>query len=411
MLLAAGMHIISSMRIAIFTNNYFPRVSGVAVAVDLHERGLRKLGHSTMVVAPDYAFGEDPAKVRVVRVKSLAFTRQRFAIPLNFLDRTVIDDEVARFNPDIIHTHQPFLLGKSALELADQLAVPLVYTFHTLYDMFAHYFMMDTEQVRKQVRDYVVNFCNCCDVVTMPTEPIRHYMIRNGVNTHTSTLPTGIDFSRFDHVSKTRIKKRIRRSRLEKFSHVLLYVGRLSREKNLSLAVQSLKRLKDQARNVCLVIAGEGPARKSLEKEAEKLSVDDRIIWAGFISQTELPEFYYLADVFLFPSNSDTQGIVLYEARAAGLPIVALDSMAARAIVEDDENGLFAKEDPKDFARKISEILDHPDRFNAPFDREPFSPETLVKRLEGLYDGALKKGRSRQARPLGTIFFPFFNPP
>jgi glycosyltransferase involved in cell wall biosynthesis len=124
-----------------------------------------------------------------------------------------------------------------------------------------------------------------------------------------------------------------------------------------------------------------------------------------------LAEFYYLADVFVFPSPADTQGIVLYEARAAGLPIVALDSMAARAIVEDDENGLFAKDDPRDFARKISEVLDHPDRFNTPFDREPFSSDTLIKRLEGFYEEAIKKGRTRQARPLGTIFFPFFNPP
>jgi len=399
------------MRIIIFTNNYLPRISGVAVAVDFQEKALRRLGHSTLVVAPDYAFGEESSKARVVRVTSLAFTKQRFAIPLNFLDRGFIEDEVARFNPDIIHTHHPFLLGKTALELADQLQVPLIYTFHTLYDMFAHYFMMDTKQVRKQVRDYVVNFCNCCDLVLIPTEPIRHYMIENGVNTGTATLPTGLDFSRFDHISKARLHKRARQLHLHKFSQVLLYVGRLSREKNIILAIKALKRLKDQGRNPVLVIAGEGPARKALEKEAARLGIDDRILWAGFISQHELPEYYYLADLFVFPSPADTQGIVLYEARAAGLPIVALESMASRAIVKDGENGLFARNDSRDFARKIAELLDHREKFNAPFMREEFSADTLVSRLEGFYEDAAERGRTRQARPLGTIFFPFFNPP
>jgi len=399
------------MRIAIFTNNYLPRVSGVAVAVNFQESALRKLGHQTLVIAPDYAISEEPTKVKVVRVKSIAITSQRFAIPLNFLDRGVIEEELTQFNPDIIHTHHPFLLGKTALELADQLQVPIVYTFHTLYDTFAHYFMMDTEQIRKQVRDYVVNFCNCCDLVLIPTEPIRKYMVGNGVNTKTAALPTGIDFSRFDHVSKTRVRKRAKQLQLDRFSNVLFYAGRISREKNLSLVIRALKRLKDQARNPCLLVAGKGPAQRALEREAVKLGIDSRVVWLGFVDQSDLPEYYYLADLFVFPSNSDTQGIVLYEARAAGLPIVALDSMASRAIVKDGETGLFAKDDARDFARKVAEVLDHPEKFDAPFDRSQYSSDTLIKRLEAFYEEMAALGRTRQARTLGTIFFPFFNPP
>jgi len=398
------------VRIVIFTNNYLPRVSAVALSVNFQQTGLRKLGHKTIIIAPDYALAGEPSKSRVMRVKSLAFTSQRFAIPLAFLDRASIEEEVERFNPDLVHTHHPFLLGKTALELADQMQVPLVYTFHTLYDNLTHYFLMDTKQVRKEVRRYVVNFANCCDLVITPTEPIRRYMLDSGVNTRTATLPTGIDFSRFDHISKTRLKKREQKLRLARFEKVIFYAGRISQEKNLDLAINALKKLVDQGRNVCLLIAGEGPAQRSLEREAEDLGVEDHIIWAGFISQEELPEFYYLADLFIFPSPADTQGIVLYEARAAGLPIVAVDSMASQAIVKDGENGLIARNDPRDFARKISELLDHPDQFNAPFDRNQFSNDSLVKRLEGFYEQAIAHGRTRQARALGTIFFPFFNP-
>ncbi len=398
------------MKVAIFTNNFLPRISGVAVAVKFQEQALRQLGHNTLVIAPEYGFGKEPEGVKVVRIKSIHFPGQRFAIPLNFFDQATIEKAIVEFDPDIIHTHHPFLLGKSALELADQLQVPIAYTFHTLYEFFAHYFLFDTEQIRRQVRDYVINFANCCDLVITPTEPIREYLVENGVNTKTASVPTGIDFTRFDNVSKERISKRKKILGTEHFEKVLLYAGRIAREKNLSLAFQALRILVDEGRNIGIVIAGEGPAKRAYQKEISKLGLEDRVVWAGFLSQEELPEVYYLADLFIFPSPSDTQGIVLYEARASGLPIVALESMASRAILRDGVNGRFAQNNPQDFAKKVAEILDNPEKFQAPFDREQFSSEAIGKRYEELYKEILKQGRTRRARFLGSIFFPFFNP-
>jgi len=401
---------ITPMRIAIFTNNYLPRVSGVAVAVSFQESALRRLGHQAMVIAPDYGLSEELEEPEVHRVTSFSFPNIRFAIPLEFIDRGVIEEKITNFNPDLIHTHHPFLLGKAALDLADQLDVPLVYTFHTLYEFFTHYFLMDTEQVRKQVRDYVVNFSNCCDLVIAPTEPIREHLVQIGVNTKTTGVPTGIDFRRFDHISEQRLGKRKRKLKLGRFDRILFYAGRLSREKNLSLVFQALKILTDQGMALALVLAGEGPAKRPWQREIEKLGLEDRVIWAGFLSQRELPELYLLSDLFVFPSASDTQGIVLYEARAAGLPVVAVHSMAARALIRDGEGGRFARDDPADFAEKIKEVLDHPERFQAPFERHLYSSESLGKRYQELYREAVKRGRSRKREQLGTIFFPFFNP-
>jgi len=399
------------MKVAIFTNNFFPRISGVAVAVKFQESALRSLGYETLVVAPDYGFDEKVQGVRVVRVKSLAYPPKKLAFPLQFLDRTAIEDAIVEFNPDLIHTHHPFLLGKSALELADQLQVPLVYTFHTLYDFFVQYFLVDTEPVRRQIRDYVVNFANCCDLVIAPTEPIRKYLVRNQVQAKTATIPTGIDFSRFDNLGQHRLEKRKKRLKLDKFDYLLLYAGRIAREKNLSLVFKALRVLVNQKKDIGLVIAGDGPAKRAFQKEIDQLLLQNRVIWAGFLSQEELPEIYYLADCFVFPSLADTQGIVLYEAQAAGLPIVALKSMASEAIIKDGGNGRFAENNARDFARKIKEVLEHKERFQVRFDKEQFSQNSTAKRYQELYQQLLKAGRTTKAKQLGTIFFPFFNPP
>jgi len=399
------------MRIAIFTNNYLPRVSGVAIAVHFLERALRELGHKTLVIAPDYSLEEEQVKdTEVMRITSFSFPNLKFAIPLEFIDRGLIEDKVTEFNPDLIHTHHPFLLGKAALDMADQLDVPLVYTFHTLYEFFTHYFLMDTEQVRKQVREYLVNFSNCCDLVVAPTEPIRQYLVELGVSTKTASIPTGIDFERFEKVQEHSLARRRKKLKLDRFDRVMFYAGRISREKNLSLAFQALKILTDEGLNLCLMLAGDGPAKRPYQKEIAKLGIDERVIWLGFRPQHELPEFYFLSDLFLFPSASDTQGIVLYEARAAEIPIVAVESMASKAIVQDGKNGRFAKADPADFARKIKEVLENPARFKVPFERELYSKSSIGKKYQELYQELIKQGRSRKRRQLGTIFFPFFNP-
>lgn len=386
-------------------------MSGVAIAVHFLESALRELGNKTLVIAPDYSLDEEEVKdTEVMRITSFSFPNLRFAIPLEFIDRGLIEDKLTEFNPDLIHTHHPFLLGKAALDMADQLDVPLVYTFHTLYEFFTHYFLMDTEQVRKQVREYLVNFSNCCDLVVTPTEPIRQYLLELGVNTKTVSIPTGIDFSRFEKVHEQSLARRRKKLKLDRFDRVMFYAGRISREKNLSLAFQALKILTDEGFNLCLMLAGEGPAKRAYQKEIAKLGIEDRVIWLGFIPQQELPEFYLLSDLFLFPSASDTQGIVLYEARAAEIPIVAVESMASKAIVQDGKSGMFAKADPVDFARKIKEVLTHPSRFKVPFEREMYSKTSIGKKYQQLYQELVKQGRSRKRKQLGTIFFPFFNP-
>jgi glycosyltransferase involved in cell wall biosynthesis len=394
-------------RIAIFTNNFFPRLSGVSVAVSFLHTALKQQGYETMVVAPDYGYQRKVKGIEVFRVKSLYLIPMRMALPLTGYDEDAIRDVVGNWKPDLIHSNHPFLLGKAALELADEFHVPLVYTFHTLYEFFTHYFMLDTDTVRKAVREYVIRYTNHCDQVIAPTEPIRQYLLEIGVTAPVEAVPTGIDFSRFQKATPARVRGLRRKYDLKRFETVLLFVGRISKEKNVQLCLSTLAELVKRGKNAALLLLGEGPEAGALQSQARELQLSDRLILGGFLDQDTLAAAYFLGDLFLFPSLSDTQGIVLYEAQAAGLPVVATDSMASRAAVRPGVNGFFAEDDPMDFADKIEAVLASREKFREPFDTEAFSYDSLGRTYDRIYSGLIATGRKTDEQsiaPLARIF-------
>lgn len=384
------------MRVAIFTNNYLPRVSGVSVAVSFLNTALNRQGHETLIVAPDYGFDPEVPGVHVERVTSLALPKLKLALTLEDLDRTKIRYLMRGFRPDIIHCHHPFLLGESAVAVADELGVPLVYTFHTLYEFFSHYLLIDAEPVRKKIREATTKFTENCDLVITPTEPIGQYLRGLGVRTRIETVPTGIDFTRFQQVPPGQIAELRERYGLRRFDYVLLSVGRVAKEKNVRLCLTTLQELTQRGENCGLLVLGDGPEKELLQTEAKANDLGERLVMGGFLDQQTLAAAYYLGDIFLFPSPSDTQGIVLYEAQAAGLPIVATESMASHAAVQPGKNGLFAEPTPEDFADKIQQIRQAPENFRHKLDITAFSYETLGETYDRLYRETITKSR----RPL-----------
>lgn len=346
-----------------------------------------------MIVAPDYGPEAGEIDDNIHRVISIRILTNKFSVPIRFFDYGLVGEEIERFKPVIIHVHHPFILGKMGLDLAEAFKIPLVYTFHTLYDFFMHYFLLDTPAIRQVATDYVVRFANLCDLVIAPTEPIKEHLMEIGVKTWVESVSTGIDFKRFEGMTGERLEKQRVKRGLDRFDEIILNVGRIAQEKNVETLFKSLRLLLARGRNIALVIAGEGPEKRNLEKLAIKMKLDDHVVWTGFLSQQELPELYFIADLFAFPSPSDTQGIVLYEALMAHLPVVALESMASKAAVRHGENGLFAKNTPEDFADKIEEVLQDPGRFKAKFDPYPFSHECIGKRYEELYSRLVERGR------------------
>jgi glycosyltransferase involved in cell wall biosynthesis len=379
------------MKVALFTNNYLPRISGVSVAVTFLEQALHEQGHETMVVAPDYSIAgsglesTDDAQHRVFRFPSFAFPPKHVSVPLEALGRSSAIRAVARFAPDVIHSHHPFSLGKTAKECASALGVPLCYTFHTLYEFFTHYVGLDLDIVRQFVRDLVVDYAHGCDRVIAPTDPIRAHLHEQGCQTPVVTIPTGLDMSRYEQISSDDVAALRQSFGLGSFDSVLLSVGRITKEKNVQLCVDTLAELVEHGRNVALLMIGRGPDSDLMKRRARKLGVEDRLVFGGFLSQREVAAVYRLGNVLLFPSLSDTQGIVLYEALACSVPIVATDSMASRAVLEHGVNGLLAAETHEAFAAAVGRILDADTFSHFSFDSAPFTSSCIGRLYTQLY--------------------------
>lgn len=394
---------VCNMRVVLFTNNFFPRVSGVSVAVQFQHDALVARGHKLMVVAPDYARDAQTPEVDLFRVTSLALPHKFVSLPLAGVGSRALREAIEEFSPDLIHSHHPFVLGITAMEMANTQAVPLCYTFHTLYDYFTHYVGLDLESVNAAVRDYVIEYASRCDAVVAPTDPVGEYLVASGCSTPVTTIPTGIDATRFDETNAATIERLRTRFGTRRFDHLLLSAGRITKEKRVERVIEALGELVRRGRNCGLLLLGRGPDVEQMRRYAASLGVARHLVLGGFLDQEELAAAYALGDVFLFPSPSDTQGIVLYEALVAGVPIVATRTMASRAVLKDQVNGLFTNDTGAGFADKIEVILDKPWRFEANLDTSAYSHAAVGQQYHRLYAQCLAGGRRQDADRLDVL--------
>ncbi|UCD83463.1 MAG: glycosyltransferase [Deltaproteobacteria bacterium] len=376
------------MNIVFFTNNFFPRVSGVAVSIDFLCRALNELGHRTLVFAPDYVNNNDREDKFIYRAKSLNIIPSWLSVPLPMFDHTKIINSLIEFNPDVVHVHHPFLMGKTGMRLAHSNNIPLVFTYHTLYyEYLLNYFSSNSQVFEKAIYKRIADFSNQCNLVIAPTKQIKQYLSHFGVETQIEVVPTGIDLHIFNKDYQPSELDKIRSElKINSSDKVLLFVGRMAREKNVSLLLEALKEILKRFVNLVLLMVGKGVQIRKLQREAARLNIDKNVIWMGFQERNRLPLLYKLADLFLFPSVTDTQGIVLYEALAASIPIIAVRSLAAETIVDDRKNGLLSDDDPQDFAEKVTFALENLDSFEINFSLEEFSSYTVGNKVSKLYE-------------------------
>ncbi|HEX9785203.1 MAG TPA: glycosyltransferase [Opitutaceae bacterium] len=325
------------MRICFFTNTFLPHVGGVARSVETFLKCYRRKRHKVLVVAPEFAEGSAPAGIErmVLRVPSIQnFNGSNFSVRLPLA--TSLTDRLDKFPADIIHTHHPFLLGDTALRIAASRNLPVVFTHHTLYEQYTHYMPFDSERVQEFVIELATRFANRCHGVIAPSESIARLIASRGVTVPIRVVPTGIDSKKIAGGNRQRLRGKLG---IPDDAVVIGHVGRLAEEKNLDFlgkaVASALKRLK----NARLLVVGTGPAQTSMEKLMDERGVADRAHFTGTLTGTQLIDAYAAMDLFAFTSHSETQGLVVTEAMAAGLPVIALDASGVREVVEDRTNG------------------------------------------------------------------------
>jgi 1,2-diacylglycerol 3-alpha-glucosyltransferase len=343
------------MKICMMTNTYLPHVGGVARSVSTFVDEYRRLGHEVLVVAPKLP-GRTPARAEAVveRVAAIQnFNGSDFSVrlPLAATMSQRLDD----FAADIIHAHHPFLLGDTALRVATSRAVPVVFTHHTKYEDYVHYVPFASPALRRAAIQLSTEYANLCDGVIAPSASIASLIRRRGVTSPVAVVPTGIDTEAFARGDGARFRKRFK---LPADAFVVGHVGRLAPEKNLRYLAEGVALFLKKRRDAWFLVVGHGPAEDELKQVFAKRGVADRLVLAGSHTGRNLHDGYRAMDVFAFSSRSETQGLVVAEAMAAGLPVVALRASGIREVVDDATNGyLLAPSAPAaEFARRLDRL-------------------------------------------------------
>ena len=322
------------MKILMVTNTFAPHVGGVARSVAAFSEQFRRLGHQVLIVCPTFGHTESTADVlRVPAIEHFRHSDFSFPLPIPIGVHRTIDE----FAPDIIHSHHPFLLGDTALRVGAERGIPVVFTHHTQYDKYAHHFKGgDWKLTRTFINDLDVGYCNLCDAVVAPSQTVADDLVDRNVATRMEVIPTGIDV---DFWSDRVIPSPREEHGIPADAFVVGHVGRLAGEKNLPFLAESVATFLATRPDAWFVVAGVGPCEEDILRACEKHQVVDRLLIYGVMSQAELKGLYQSFDVFSFASKSETQGIVLAEAMAAGAPVVAIDAPGVREIVSDRING------------------------------------------------------------------------
>ncbi len=348
------------MRIALFTNNYLPFCGGVTISVETLRRGLEASGHEAWVFGPRLTGAED-ASVKVVRYPSIPVaTYPEFALAVPYSRR--IERLVSALAFDVIHAHHPFLLGPAARRVARRIRRPLIFTYHTRYEKYAHYVPLPLRLVQAAALRISAGFAAQADAVLAPSAVIRDELHARGVRAPIAVVPTGVDLERFRPGDREAARRSLGVGQGEP---LVLYVGRLDREKSVDRVLGAFERVASTIPAARLVLVGQGTEAERLRRTAASLPVAERIRFLGLRPHDSLAECYQAADVFLFASETETQGLVLAEAAACGLPAVAVDAPGCDEVVRDGDTGILTKGDPAALAEAVIGLLLDPERRRA----------------------------------------------
>ncbi len=393
------------MNILMVTNTFAPNVSGVARSVTMFTEAYRSRGHRVLVVAPEFD-GAPRHEVDVVRVGALrnfAGTDYSIAIgPPLYLARAV-----DTFNPDIVHSHGPFLLGTTAARLARTRHVPLVFTHHTLYEHYTHYVPGNSTLMKRIALNRGTRYANASDAVFAPSRSILDLLRQRGVTVPIYEVPTGVPLSAFASGDGAGFRARFG---IAAGAIVVGYVGRLAEEKNLGFLSRALARFLAATPAAHALIVGDGPSREPMAEIFAAAGLGHRVVFTGALRPPALIDAYHAMNAFAFASLTETQGLVLAEAMAAGVAVVAIDAPGAREIVQDGVNGrLLRAADETDFHMALDWVIRRDDGAaralsnDARTSARAFSLGAVADRALAAYDEIInettRRARVRARRP------------
>ncbi len=380
----------AAMRIGMFSDSYLPRTSGVVHSLAAYVGALRRRGHKVYVVAPAYP-GHTDGDPDVIRVPSIRLS-QHPDFPLANLLAPGGWRRLQSVEIEVVHTHTPFLLGRAAARLARRRRLPLVFTHHTLYDEYVYYVpWISPGLTRPLVRAYVSGYANRCDLVIAPSSVVASRLSAQGVRSPIEVLPTGvIDPAVIASLDPSWVRPEFR---IPADRTLLVTASRLAKEKSIDLLLEMFAKVALR-KDAVLLIIGSGPEDASLKERAQRLGIAGRTIFAGRQPHNRTLECLLAADIFVFASQTETQGLAVIEAMAVGRPVVAVAAGGVTDAVRGEDTGVLSSASSDALADRVVALIDDPPRrarlgARAREAAQQFSLETAGDRLITLYRSLL----------------------
>jgi 1,2-diacylglycerol 3-alpha-glucosyltransferase len=382
------------MKIALFSDTYFPIINGISVSVSLLAKELRKKGHTVVIFTHnhDQATPEkDVVRFKGFKVPKRSLQEFRIGRVTQAKIKKVMEDHF-----DIIHCHTELTVGRIGKKVAKVTSTPLVYTYHTMYEDYVHYISKYFKKyTRKFVIYYSVRFANQANMLIAPTDKVASKFASYQYKGPLKIIPTGIDLQRFkkEALSKEHLDE-LKKKYDKPFPHGV-FVGRISHEKNLLLLLETLKSFLHHQHGFNLTLIGDGPARKSLETYVKENQLSNHVTFTGMIPQEDIPYYYRLADFFVSLSTTETQGLTYIEALAADLPVLAQEDSHLKEWIIEGQSGFLFK-DVEAFKIMMKKISQDPTLITAlkPSQMDilkPLSSETYAASVENVYQELLQK--------------------
>ena len=378
------------MNIGIFTDAYYPQVSGVVTSTMILKNELISLGHSVTIITVAHPDVEE--QEGIIRLPSIPF----FLLPsqrVGMIYSRKNMNKIKKLDLDVIHTQTEFSIGVFGRIVAKKLDIPVVHTYHTMYEDYVHYvsrgiMIKPASQIAKKVSKL---YCRDCSAIIVPTTKVKDALEQYGLKRHIDVIPTGVNIEPFkkSNYDKELIKEEKRSFGINENEPVVLFIGRIAKEKSVDIIINSMKELTKKIPNCKLLIVGDGPERENLEVLVEELGIERSVVFAGEKPWGEIGKYYQLGDVFVGASLTETQGLTFAEAMAAQIPVVAKYDKNLDGIIKDEINGrVFYKDE--DLAEILFEVLMDKEKCalmveNAYNGIEPLSSKCFGENVEKVY--------------------------
>ena len=321
------------MNIGLYTDTYFPQISGVATSIKTLKDALERQGHNVFIFTttdPNVKKGTvEPNVFRFSSIPFVSFTDRRIAFR-GLFEATKVAKEV---NLDIVHTQTEFALGTIGKYVAHQLDIPAIHTYHTMYEDYLHYILnghlLRPYHVKQFVKSYLKNMDGCI----APSGRVEELLRRYGVQSPIRVIPTGVDIQSMNSDANRDVRKDLG---IDADAPVILTLSRIAAEKKINHILNVLPAIIEEIPNVKFVIAGDGPDVKVLQEQVERLTLEDYVIFAGNVDHGDVGNYYRMADIFVSASDTETQGLTYVEALVAGTPCVVYDTDYTENIFDKD---------------------------------------------------------------------------